>query len=86
MRGQTVRGSGYAVVLDGKIDIRTVSPTVRAAKVNAMYLDGIPLYASTTDATIEEMWRAWATRKGAKLEPVLITVEAQRRNLKAPPQ
>lgn len=79
MRGPTVRGNGYAVVVDGKVDIRTVSPTVRAAKVNAMFLSGIPIFASTSDATIEEMWRSWAAPNRASLEAVLITVESVNR-------
>ncbi len=48
---------GYAVVLDNKIDIRTVSPTRRGAIVNWLVVHvGCFIYNTTTDEQINEMW------------------------------
>lgn len=52
------RAEGYAVMREGKIDIRTVSPTRRAAIVNDLVVNcACPVFAKTTDAQIEDLWR-----------------------------
>lgn len=48
---------GYAVVLDERIDIRTVSETRRAAIVNWLVVNMIcPIFNHTTDEQIELIW------------------------------
>ena len=64
---------GYAIKVDGEIDVRTVSPTERAAKVNVLYVVGYPILNSTDDATIEAMWTAHSTRTGNECIEVTIT-------------
>ncbi len=60
-----MRATGYAVVCDSEIDMRTVSPTRRAAIVNWLYVHGIPLYCSTTDEEIEAFWDVLMAQHGA---------------------
>ena len=56
-----VPARGFAAVRHGEIDVRTVSPTIRAAKVNWLVVHrGIQIYVTTTDEEIEEMWKNWA--------------------------
>lgn len=46
-----------AVIDGGKIDVRTVSPTSRAAKVNFLVVERlIMIFAWTTDDEIDELW------------------------------
>ncbi len=48
----------YAVIEEGLIDVATVSSTQRAAKVNWLVVHhGCPIYRTTTDKQIEEMWK-----------------------------
>ncbi len=52
------REEAYAVIVDEKIDVRTVSETRRAAIVNWLVVNcGCPIFASTTDEQIEEIWK-----------------------------
>jgi len=49
---------GFAVQHGTEIDVRTVSPTERAAKVNHLVANcGLPILASDTDAIIERVWK-----------------------------
>jgi hypothetical protein len=48
---------GYAVVLFREIDVRTVSPTRRAAIVNWLVTHGVWVADSFTDDYIEILWR-----------------------------
>lgn len=48
----------FAVVLNQQIDVRTVSPTYRAATVNWLVTNKeIMIYNSTTDLRIEQLWQ-----------------------------
>ncbi len=48
----------YAVIEAEVIDVETVSPTQRAAKVNWLVVRRrCPIYQTTTDEQIEEMWQ-----------------------------
>ncbi len=51
-----MKATGYAVVCNSEIDMRTVGPTRRAAIVNWLYIHGLPLYRLTTDEEIEAFW------------------------------
>lgn len=52
---------GYAVIEDNKIEVRTVSPTRRAAIVNWLVVrKNCMIYLTTTDDQIEEMWENWS--------------------------
>ena len=47
----------YAVIVDDKIDVRTVSDTRHAAIVNWLVVECLcPIYTSTTDEQIEQIW------------------------------
>lgn len=48
--------NGYGVAVGGKLDVRTVSPTRRAAIVNWLCLSGYAVLNSATDADIEQGW------------------------------
>lgn len=53
-----VEAEGWAVIQDGKIDVRTISPTRRAAIVNWLVVRGrCWISTSTSDSQIEEYWR-----------------------------
>jgi hypothetical protein len=52
----SILAHGYAVVRFGQIDVRTVSPEPRAAKVNWLVTHGTMVLASHTDQDIEAMW------------------------------
>jgi hypothetical protein len=64
---------GFAVVNAGQIDVRTVSPTQRAAQVNWLFTHGFPVFNYETDEQIEAHWKR---RKGAA-EIVAVTIEVQ---------
>ena len=51
------KAEGYAVILGDEIDVRTVSPTRRAAIVNWLVVNRrVPILNSTTDEQIEQLW------------------------------
>jgi hypothetical protein len=52
---------GYAVNVPGVggLDIRTVSPTRRAAIVNWLHLNGVTITHHHTDDAIESIWRSF---------------------------
>lgn len=55
----TKAAEGWAVVSNGKINVRTVNPTRRGALVNWLVVEGkVMVYASDSDVTIENAWRA----------------------------
>ena len=47
---------GYAVVVDGDIDMRTVSQHQRAAKVNWLWVNGVRVTDNFSDVDIEYAW------------------------------
>ncbi len=49
---------GWAVAEDGVFDIRSVSPTRRAALVNWLHVNVVPIPAAARDDEIEAAWRA----------------------------
>ena len=52
------RERAFAVIMDEKIDVRTVSETRRAAIVNWLVVScGCPVFNFTTDEEIERLWR-----------------------------
>ncbi|WP_336801655.1 hypothetical protein [Kaistia sp. MMO-174] len=58
---------------DGAIDIRTVSPTERAAKVNGLHLAGHFVKHDATDGQIETAWTRFGEETGNRIVPVLIS-------------
>ena len=55
--GDIEKTTGYAVIFDGKINVRTISDTRRAAIVNWLVVHGgCPILANTTDDEIEQLW------------------------------
>jgi hypothetical protein len=48
--------SGWAVIVSGEIDVRSVSPTRRAAIVNWLYLNGYKPLDRWEDRFIEHVW------------------------------
>jgi hypothetical protein len=56
--GDIPAAEGYAIVEDGKIDVRTVSPTRRAAIVNFLVVSrGAFITNAMTDDIIDSIWR-----------------------------
>jgi hypothetical protein len=69
--------SGYAVLVDGKIDLRTVSDTERAAKVNGLLvLYQIMTLRDTPDAQIASAWDARPEPTRADVIPVWVQAMA----------
>ena len=66
--------SGWAVKELGSnaVDIRTVSPTERVAKVNWLILNGCAIYKNHPDEEIDSMFTLWS-KDIAKLVKVTIT-------------
>jgi methyl coenzyme M reductase beta subunit len=64
---------GYAVIEQGQIDIRSVSPTRRAAIVN--WLVTAKRLVATHNTTDEQIERAWQAHKGGA-EAVIVTIIA----------
>lgn len=66
--------AAYAIECDGEIDVRTVSPTERAAKINWLVVwCSVPIFNTTADEFIERAFEAFATREKAKC--VMVTIE-----------
>lgn len=65
--------TGYAVVTDGKIDVRTVSPTERAAKVNWLWLRGFFIIDDDPDDAINDSFATHSAKAGAELTQVYIS-------------
>ena len=62
----------YAVILNNEIDLKTVSPTRRAAIVNWLVVNMLcPIYTTTTDAQVEQMWSDLAS--GAFVADVMVS-------------
>jgi hypothetical protein len=82
MSSQTTASTGWAVVVNGAIDIDTVSETRRAAIVNWLVRNGRPVYIWTTDAEIERAWDAVVEGRNAgsvimgPIDVVRVTVTA----------
>lgn len=67
--------NGWAIRLsDGTIDVRTVSPTRRAAIVNWLCVNGIMPTVHATDAAIEAMWLA----QGQYVHDIEVTIQQKR--------
>lgn len=50
-------GKGYAVIVNGKIDVSTISETERSAKVNWLVANRkCFIYNGDTDERINELW------------------------------
>lgn len=68
----TIEAHGYAVVENGEINVRSVSPTRRAAMVNFLLTDRATMILnSMADPEIETIWDA--KHRGAVIVPVKIT-------------
>jgi hypothetical protein len=66
---------GYAIVTDGEIDVRTVSPTKTSAMVNWLYLNGNSMPLDTwTDRRVESEFTGTPKRQ-TFLKRVKIEVE-----------
>lgn len=69
-------GQGFAVIQNGRLDIRTVGPTWRSAAVNWLFTErGKPMYAWTTDAQIESIWHM--EKVHAKGDPEILQVQIE---------
>lgn len=65
---------GYGVkARDGEIDVRTVSPTAFAAKVNGLCAAGFHVGAGVTDAQVDEAWGQHAAEAGKHVVMLSIT-------------
>jgi hypothetical protein len=64
--------AGWAVKVGEDIDVRTISPTRRAAIVNFLHCNIQPILNSFPDATIERIWDGTKDRFG--LEVVEVTI------------
>ena len=57
------RAFGYAIVHNGEVIVKTISPTERAAKVNWLVVEfGLAVTRWATDRSIEN---AWLNHKGS---------------------
>lgn len=64
---------GFAIKLDGAINVKTVSPTEQAAKINWLAAElGMPIYNRTPDREIEAMWGHFSEKHGARCIKVQI--------------
>ena len=73
------KARGYAVVMDDKIDMRTVSATRRAAIVNWLVANAVCMvYLWTTDDEIEVLWARYNTANRAHVTEVTIYTEEPR--------
>jgi hypothetical protein len=63
----------WAVEVAGVIDIKTVSPTPRAAKVNYLNIYEFPVFMSMSDELIHLTFAKCAERTGVNLVPVEVT-------------
>jgi hypothetical protein len=65
---------GFAIKQDGSINVRTVSPTMQAAKINWLIVErGVMIRASEPDHHIEIAWRHLSSESGATCVQVDIT-------------
>jgi len=68
--------TGYGAVIDGVLNIRTVTETPNMAAVNAAYLKGFHIIATCTDPSCNCIVRALAERcPDVKIVPVLVEVQ-----------
>lgn len=67
---------GFAVVTDDGIDIRTVSETPRAARINWLVLNGCTIYEGTPYECIEDAWRM-TNKSGAYACSVKVTEQGR---------
>lgn len=64
----------YAIARNNEIDVRTVSPTERAAKINWLVVHcGYPVFNSTPDEHIDAAWLAFSVHH--KSECLTVTIE-----------
>lgn len=65
------KATGFAVVVGGIIDVRTVSPTEQAAKVNGLVL----LFQVIPSRNASEIWinEAWARKVGESGEQIEVS-------------
>jgi hypothetical protein len=69
-----MQSKGWAVIADGEINVKTVSPTRRAAIVNWLTVDlGFLIHNHHTDEQIESAWEYGRPEKrGARVAEVVI--------------
>jgi hypothetical protein len=70
---QSDRGNGWAVIDDNGIDVKTVSPTRRAAIVNWLVTHGAMILTTHSDQDIEDIWIGATHRHKIGVERVQIT-------------
>jgi hypothetical protein len=72
-KGMPAVAKGWAIRRDGKIEVKTVSDTRRAALVNILHLNIHPILASASDEDIEQLWeKTYAERGWALIEVTII--------------
>lgn len=73
---------GWAIAVDGVIDVTTVYPTARGAMVNWMVAHGVTPTAMWADGAVAEIFRQTAARSSAK-ELRLVQLSLRERREKA---
>lgn len=72
MTNDEISARGFAIVIDGKIDMRTVFPHARGAVVNWLVTDGVLIIKGMSDEDIFALWDQ--SRGDAMVQPVKVTV------------
>lgn len=69
---ERTKATGWAAIENGRILVRTVSDTKRAAMVNFLVTErNTFIYSETTDEEIERMWHRY--KQGAEIDYVTIS-------------
>jgi hypothetical protein len=71
-KSMTAVAKGWAIRREGKIDIKTVSESRRAALVNILHLNIHPIFAGASDEAIEELWQKTYQERGWAVVEVTI--------------
>jgi len=69
--------SGWAAVIDGVLNIRTVTDSANAAAINALYLSGINVISNCRDSDCDCMVNV-LTKMKPEIKLVPVTLEVQR--------
>lgn len=72
-----MQSDAWAVVQHGEINIKTVSPSRRAAIVNWLHVEqGIMCTVLADDLQIERAWKQLSAPSGAKVHQVIVVADA----------
>lgn len=76
-----MKASGFAVAVDEVIDVRTVSPSERGAKVNWLYGLGINVLDTWSDDIIERVWQHYSTGLKVDVQCIAVVITAKESNI-----